>query len=86
MKGIWCGISLDRAEEKVRILTFAKSQEVCWRRAYRRDKENQVKVFNLADHDLGGQLFDWFRSRGVVTSDAHELVRAFGRELLRITK
>ena len=89
IENLWITLGIDPVSERLVMLGFADNATTAVRNLRRRpaDEGDDVlyrKNFRFAAPDLSERLFAWFRSCGIVTDNARQLVRDLGNSLMAV--
>jgi hypothetical protein len=84
LEDIWVGFGLDPIAQKLIVMGFVPNKEDALAEAVRYPELAYLRAFCLMSPTFGSDLYDWFISCGVVSTDAVDMVRQYGAILGRV--
>lgn len=76
----WVTLGIDPISRQFLIIGFAKDRQTALSHASREPNATYVRMFDLMNIDAD-ELYEWFRSCGLLPQECTDLIRDFGKSL-----
>lgn len=82
----WLTLGLDVLNQKCFIMGFSRNKEAAIRSKSRAPEDVAYTFVDSMSDELGGKIFAWLRSCGILPDTAKEIVQQIGKAILQIMK